>query len=147
MSLVPYVATVVAGVLNAIHSGTNAELNRTLGRPLWASVLVILISGTLLLAAAVASREALPGLGRMAATPWWAWLGTAIAAVPIITTVLFAGQLGAAAYNGIVVTATIICSLLLDRYGLVGFDIHRLSPLRIVGGMLMVVGVTLISIF
>ena len=60
---------------------------------------------------------------------------------------LFAGQLGAAAYNGIVVTATIICSLLLDRYGLVGFDIHRLSPLRIVGGMLMVAGVTLISIF
>ncbi len=147
MSVLPYAATIVAGVLNAIHSGTNAELNRVLARPLWASVLVIVISGTVLLAAALVSREVFPPWSSMAATPWWAWLGTAIAAVPILTTVLFAGSLGAAPYNGIVVTATIVCSVLLDNFGVVGFEVHRLGVMRALGALMMIGGVTLIAVF
>ena len=147
MNVVPYAATIIAGVLNAIHSGTNAELNRSLERPLWASVVVVVVSGLVLVTGALASRETLPDLSRVAATPWWAWLGTAIAAVPIVTTVLFAGQLGAGPYNGLVVTATVVCSVLLDKWGIVGFVPHPLGAMRVLGAALMVCGIALISLF
>ena len=147
MNVLPYAATITAGVLNAIHSGTNAELNRCLARPLWASVLVIVVSGLVLRACALLARETFPAAARLAATPWWAWLGTAIAAVPVLTTVMFAGSLGAAPYNGLVVTATIVCSVLLDHFGVIGFETHRIGLMRALGAAMMVGGVTLISIF
>ena len=147
MTLIPYAVTALVGLLNAIHSGTNAELNRSLGQPLWASMLVILVSGAVIAVAIAIVRERVPALGSFTATPWWAWLGTAIAAGPVVATVLFAGPLGAATYNGIVVSATLISALVLDNFGWVGFAVHRASPLRLLGGALMVGGITLISVF
>ena len=101
----------------------------------------------MLFTGAFASRDTFPAWSRMVATPWWAWIGTAIAAVPIITTVMFAGSLGAAPYIGIVVTATIVCSVLLDHFGIIGFDVHRAGALRLLGAALMIGGVTLIALF
>lgn len=147
MSLLPYVVTTLAGVLNAVHSGTNAQLNRSLERPFWAAMAVIVISGAVMLAITLCTRETMPEWDKVSATPWWAWFGTAIAAVPVITTVLFAGSLGAAAFNGIVVTATLVCSLALDHWGWIGFEQHRASPLRLLGGALMIGGVTLMACF
>ena len=48
MNLIPYVLVLLTGVMNAIHSGTNAKLNATLERPWWAGVFVCLISGAVL---------------------------------------------------------------------------------------------------
>ena len=92
-------------------------------------------------------QESFPRLDSLAKTPWWAWLGTVIAAVPVITTLLFAGKLGGAAFNGLVVTATMVASVLLDQFGLLGFDVHVASAGRIVGALLMIGGVTLICLF
>jgi uncharacterized membrane protein YdcZ (DUF606 family) len=44
-TLIAYVSVVLAGILNSIHSGTNAELARSLHQPWWCAVLVCVISG------------------------------------------------------------------------------------------------------
>ena len=38
-----------------------------------------------------------------------------------------------------------ITSLLLDHYGLIGFPIHSLSPVRLIGAALVIAGVVLIQ--
>ncbi len=70
-----------------------------------------------------------------------------IAVVPIVATVLFAGRLGAASYNGIVVTATLVSAILLDHLGIIGFERHPATLWRIVGGALMIGGLALVCIF
>lgn len=147
MNVLPYAVVVTAGILNAVHSGTNAQLTTSLGKPWWAAVIVVVISGAFILAGVGVSRESMPSLASLAGTPWWAWVGTACGAVPIITTLLYAGRLGGAAFNGLVVTATIITSILLDNFGLLGFSVHQANLWRVLGGMLMVAGITLVCMF
>ena len=106
-----------------------------------------MVSGLVILIGAGISREALPSGASLVATPWWAWLGTAIAAVPIIATLLFAGRLGGAAFNGLVVTGTIVFSIFLDHFGLLGFSVHPVNLPRVGGAVLMLVGLGLICMF
>ena len=134
-------------MLNAIHSGTNAELNKTLENPWWAGVFVCAISGAVLLLGVGYNRESFPSMSGFSATPWWAWLGTAIAAIPVISTLFFAGRLGGAAFSGLVVTGTIVFSIILDYYGLLGFSVHPMSLPRIAGGALMLAGLSLVCLF
>ena len=147
MNLIPYVLVLLTGVMNAIHSGTNAKLNATLERPWWAGVFVCLISGAVLLGGVAWNRESLPPGSDFAATPWWAWLGTAIAALPVISTLFFTGRLGGGAFNGLVVTGTIVFSIVLDHYGLLGFAVHHVSWPRIAGAALMLGGLALVCVY
>ena len=147
MSLITYALVLMTGVMNAIHSGTNAKLNQSLEHPWWAGVFVCAISGAVLLVGAGVTRESFPAASGFSATPWWAWLGTAIAAIPVISTLFFAGRLGGAAFNGLVVTGTIVFSIVLDNYGLLGFSVHPVSLPRIAGGALMLAGLALVCLF
>ncbi|WP_419730210.1 DMT family transporter [Lichenicola sp.] len=147
MNVLPYVVVAIAGALNAVHSGTNAQLTTSLGKPWWAAIIVVVVSGAFILLGVGVSRESVPSLSSLAATPWWAWVGTACGAVPIITTLLYAGRLGGAAFNGLVVTVTIITSIVLDHFGLLGFSVHHANIWRIIGGLLMVGGITLVCSF
>ncbi len=147
MSVLLYVVPAFAGVLNAIHSGTNAKLTETLGRPWWASVIVCVISGLVLCLGVLVTRERMPSGASIVGTPWWAWAGTAIAGVPVITTLLYAGRLGGAAFNGLVITMTMLSSIVLDHYGLLGFSVHHANIWRILGGLIMLGGLSLICLF
>ena len=147
MQALAYVAVFLTGVLNAIHSGTNATLQHTLERPFWSAVLVCTVSGAIMLAGAAVTREALPSGGSIAATPWWAWAGTAAAAIPVISSLLFARGLGGAAFNGIVVTSTMLASIALDHFGLLGFATHPVNLWRLVGGAFMLGGLALVCLF
>lgn len=145
--MIPYILSFLTGILNAIHSGTNAQLTHSLGRPWWAGVIVCVISGVVLLIGIGVTRESFPSVSSLGATPWWAWAGTAIAAVPIIATLLFAGRLGGAAFNGLVVTGTILFSIVLDHFGLLGFSVHPANLQRVAGAVLMLGGLILICVF
>jgi len=46
-----------------------------------------------------------------------------------------------------VVTGTIVFSIFLDNYGLLGFSVHPVSLLRIAGGALMLAGLALVCVF
>ena len=58
-----------------------------------------------------------------------------------------ADSIGASAYLGIIVVTGTLTSLVIDHFGLIGFDVHRLNLARIIGGTLMAAGVLLIAIF
>ncbi|WP_350223139.1 DMT family transporter [Escherichia coli] len=55
--------------------------------------------------------------------------------------------MGAAPFLGMLVTAGVITSILLDHFGWVGFERHPATLWRIAGGLLMIGGVALVTIF
>lgn len=79
--------------------------------------------------------------------PWWAWLGGAMGAAYVLAMIILAERLGAALFTGITVTAAIVTSVALDHYGWLGFAQHSAGPWRILGGVMMIGGVALISLF
>jgi transporter family-2 protein len=87
----------------------------------------------------------LPTTKDIAAMPWWAPLGGVIGAFAVVAGLLFVGEVGAGAFAGLTITANILMSLAVDRFGLFGMATRELSIGRIVGAVLMVAGIGLIS--
>ena len=85
MTLLLILAALAAGAANPFQSGLNAQLNKQLGHPMWASVFVYASGLTGLLLIQMFVRQPLPAGGRMVNVPWWAWLG---GLVSIISTVI-----------------------------------------------------------
>lgn len=136
----------VAGVLNTLQTGANTQLNKALAAPAWA---LTVIGGATLLTGMVAvlitgARWAENGPGQ---APWWAWIGGVGGAVYILANLLVADKVGAAVFMGLTVTAAVITSLLMDHFGLLGFDVKPAGLGRIAGGALMIAGLGLIAKF
>jgi len=89
----------------------------------------------------------LPTSEGLAAMPWWAPLGGLIGSVAVIVGLMFVQKVGGGTLAGLTITANILMSLIIDKYGMFGMTQHPLSLGRIAGGALMVVGIYLISKF
>lgn len=99
------------------------------------------------LAYSVATRTSWPSLDRVTQAPWWAWLGGLTGAFYGVAAILLANRLGAATLMALVVAGQLLCSVLLDHFGWIGFEVHPAGWGRIIGCMLMVVGFALIARF
>ena len=136
----------LAGVLSSIQSGANGELGRVLGNPFSVVLVSLSISLAFTLVAILFTRTGNAwGFGQLSRAPWWAWVGGICGAVFVLSQPLAAPRLGAAPYIGITVTASLIASVTLDHFGLLGFSQHPASLERIIGAALMIAGVSLIA--
>ena len=79
--------------------------------------------------------------------PVWAWLGGLCGGVYVLSVIFIADKVGAAVFTGLAVTAAIVTSVLLDHFGLVGFQVHEAGLWRILGAVLMVGGLGLVCAF
>lgn len=104
----------------------------------------------LLLALAIYSavtRTPMPKGQQWSAVPWWGWIGGTLGAVYVLGMVLTAGRVGSGIFVGLSVTASILASLAIDHFGLLGFQRHPAGAGRLLGGALMVAGMLLIGRF
>ncbi|HEX5962443.1 MAG TPA: DMT family transporter [Gemmatimonadales bacterium] len=134
-----------AGVLLPVQAGLNAQLRSALGSPVAAAFVSFLVGTASLAMVALLLRTALP-LGRTwAVTSPWQWSGGLIGAVYVLAAIVLAPKLGAATLIAAVVAGQMITSLVLDQYGLVGFPVHPLTLVRVLGAGLVIAGVILIQ--
>ena len=146
MALFVILLALAAGALTPLQ-GTNAELFKFWQAPLWTTIWVYAsaLAGTLLIQAF--ARQVLPTAQAVHATPWWAYMGGVLSIVTTLIALMYAQKLGSGMFTGLSLTASVIVSILFDQMGWIGFKQHTASPLRIVGGVLMVGGVWLVSKF
>jgi transporter family-2 protein len=146
-----YLSIVAAGLLIAMQAGSNATLQKSLHHPVVSS-LVSFGSGAAVLLLALAiytavTRTPMPRGQQWSAVPWWGWIGGTLGAVYVLAMVLTAEKVGSGMFVGLSVTASILASLAIDHFGLLGFQRHTAGPGRILGGTLMVLGMFLIGKF
>lgn len=135
------------GALITVQVGANTRLKEAFGEAIPAVIVSSLLGVALLVVVTVSSRTPWPSTARIADAPWWAWLGGLLGAVYAVATVLLARRLGAGALVAALVTGQLVCSVLLDHLGALGFAEHALSPGRVAGCLLMITGFVLISRF
>lgn len=143
-----YGLTILAGIANAIQPGQNATLSKSLGLPVTAGLITLLVSTSALLLSGLAfGKLEIPTGQQLAAVPWWAWLGGCFSVLLIMAQLYASPAIGAASFLGIVVTVGVTASIVLDNYGWVGFPVHPASLWRILGAVLMIAGVALVALF
>ncbi|MFJ7437002.1 DMT family transporter [Methylorubrum thiocyanatum] len=143
-----YALTIAAGLANAIQPGQNATLSKSLGLPVTAALLTLLVSTAGLLAGGLAlGKLEIPTGQQLGQVPWWAWLGGFLSILLILAQLYASPAIGAATFLGIIVTVGVLASLVFDHFGWIGFQVHPASFWRVAGAVLMVVGVGLVAIF
>ncbi|WP_315855413.1 DMT family transporter [Vibrio hangzhouensis] len=144
-SFVLVILSVIVGMTLASQAGINAQLRSGLSSPLQAAFISFVI-GTLLLGTLVLI-EGKPWFtsGSIRSIPWWAWLGGFLGAFNIAMSIYLAPMLGALALAISIVCGQVIASLFFDQYGLLGYPKIELSPQRLGGAILIVIGVILVA--
>ncbi|MDG6080253.1 EamA-like transporter family protein [Erythrobacter litoralis] len=144
---IPFI--ILAGILNSVQTGANTTVERTIGS---VGISLAIIGFVTFLTGAVAAiggqalaDERMPRIADLASLPWWAWLGGAMGAFYVASMLLFASQVGAAVFMALSVTAAVITSLVMDHFGLLGFEVKPANIGRIVGATAMIGGVALIA--
>lgn len=140
-----FLLVALGGAGLAVQTAWNARLRLSTGSPVLTtliSVVVTLISLVLLWVSGVTNRGSIPAFN---ALPEWAWFGGVFAAYYLVASLIAIPKLGAATVFSLVIAGQMVAALVLDSTG--AFDVTQipLSPFRILGTTLLLLGVFLIQ--
>ncbi len=137
------VALGVAGL--TIQMAWNARLRASTGSPVLTtliSICVSFLSLALLWAGGATNRGSIPAFNSL---PKWAWFGGVFAAYYLVASLIAIPKLGAAAVFSLVIGGQMVAALILDSTGAFGVAQISLSASRILGTVLLLIGVILIQ--
>ena len=148
VNILSYIFAFLAGSASPVQAGASSELNKGLASPIW-SALFVYASGLLgVLLVQLILRQAWPGQ-RFGSNslPWWVWTGGILSIASTLSGLTLAQKMGSGMFTGLSLTASLLTSIVLDQFGLMGFRQHPLSSLRVTGAGLMIAGIWLIAKF
>lgn len=141
-----------AGAVLPIQGAINALLHQDLQAPLVVGMISFFVATcamalVLICSAAPVKRPETTEGWSLPTVPWWSWLGGFAGAYYVLIVFMAMPVIGTAATVGLTIIGQQSISLLVDRYGLLRLPQRPISPLRIGGVLLLVIGVTLIRSF
>lgn len=136
-----------AGCCIALQASANGRLRHNIESPLFSSYFSI--CGTILTAtiAMLLTRPPAPTMALIRETPWWNWIGGPLGVMIVLAGATLTRELGAARFIALVVGGQLLCSLFLDHFALMGLEQRVITPGRVLGAILVVVGVVCIKEF
>jgi bacterial/archaeal transporter family-2 protein len=134
--------TAVAGGLIAAQAPINAELGRATGSMV--AALVSFLVGTVALATVVVLSGKAGGLTATFDVSWYYLLGGFLGALYVLNALVAVSAIGAGGVAAATVFGQLTASVVIDRLGLFGLDEVALSPERILGVVLLLVGTVLV---
>lgn len=143
-----YVLAFLIGIGLSVQIGLNTQLRTALGNPIAASLVSFLV-GTLALViyALVFQRElfsdCIPN-NIKGGIVWYKWVGGLFGALYIAGMILITPQIGVANIVALSFAGQILFALVLDHFGLLGFSMHALNQMRVLGACLLIAGTVLI---
>jgi bacterial/archaeal transporter family-2 protein len=136
------VLTAAAGGLIAAQAPINAGLGKTTGN--LAAALVSFLVGTAALAAILVLSGKAGGLGSTFEVPWYYLLGGFLGAIYVFNALVAVSAIGAGGVAAATIFGQLTASVAIDRLGLFGLDQVALTPDRILGVALLLVGTVLV---
>lgn len=136
------IAMAVVGGLIATQAPINAGLSKETGR--FAAALVSFGIGTLALAAIVGLSGKAGGISGVADVEWYYLLGGLLGAAYVVTSLIVVSTIGAGGVAAATITGQLTASVLIDRAGIFGLTETAITPERILGVVLLLVGTFLI---
>jgi len=123
----------------------NSRLRTATGSPVLTtiiSVFVTLLSLVLVWASGATNRGVIPEFNSL---PRWAWFGGVFAGYYLVASLIAIPKIGAAVVFSLVIAGQLIAALVLDSTGAFGLARISLSTSRVLGAVLLLIGVILIQ--
>jgi transporter family-2 protein len=142
MPVIAFLVVLLAGVGLAVQPPTNAMLARMSGSVLLAALISFFVGTVMLAGAWLATDRTSPTT--LHGAPAWAWLGGLYGAVFVAAMAYAAPRLGLATTLTVAIASQLATALVLDHFGLLGLKAIPVSPGRIVGVAIVLVGIVLV---
>jgi bacterial/archaeal transporter family-2 protein len=133
----------IAGVLVGMQAPVNSRLGRELGSVPAAAFSFVVGTVALVLIASL-FYGGLESFGNVTKAPWWALVGGLLGAVYVTVAILTVRTLGVSGLTAIVISGQLAAAVVIDRFGLLGIAKQPIGAGRIIGLVLLVVGVVLV---
>ena len=134
----------LVGALLAMQPLLNARVAGAAGHAVYGALFSVLVSSLSLLTVVLVLRLPLPDLRGIASQPPWALTGGIIGALVVLSALIATPRLGAATTVMLFLAGQLLCSLLLDHYGVLGVPEHPINLARVLGVVCLIAGVILI---
>ena len=134
----------LVGALLAMQPLLNARVAGAAGHAVYGALFSVLVSSLSLLTVVLVLRLPLPDLRGIASQPPWALTGGIIGALVVLSALIATPRLGAATTVMLFIAGQLLCSLLLDHYGVLGVPEHPINLARVLGVICLIAGVILI---
>ena len=140
--LLPF--SVLIGFSLAAQAGVNSQLRLALSNPIQAAFISFLIGTVVLGVIAFLQGDSWFKPNSLATIPWWAWLGGILGAFVVAMSIFLAPKLGALVLAVSIVSGQVIASLALDQNGWLGYPKIDITPNRLMGALLLIIGLFLV---
>ncbi len=141
------ILALIAGACAPTQAGINSQLGSITGDPSIAAMISFMVGAIGLTTYVVVTGVPWPSIRIFGEVPWWMWTGGLLGAFLVFVSIVLAPKLGATATLGLIVAGQMIVSVVLDHFGLIGYEEHPTNIWRILGVILLLVGVVLIKKF
>jgi transporter family-2 protein len=132
-----------AGCLVGMQAPINSRLGRSVGS-VEAATFSFLVGTAALVLILLVARGGVGGLVHVDRAPWWALVGGLLGAVYVSVALVAVRTLGASGLTAVVIGGQLAISVAIDRFGLLGVARQSVGVQRILGLVLLAVGVVLV---
>jgi bacterial/archaeal transporter family-2 protein len=140
-------AALVAGMAAPTQFAINSQLRQVVGGPVLAAAISFLIGTVVLVVAALVVSRSVPDLGPITSAPWWMYLGGFLGAFFVVASVVLTPRLGAATTIGLFLAGQVVASIGIDHFGWFGVPVQQATIPRILGALLIIIGVAIVQRF
>lgn len=136
----------ISGAFLPIQAGLNTKLGKAGESPVHASTISFVVGTVTLLLYILFTQQSVSWEGIKSA-PGYVWIGGVLGAFYVTVIILAYPQLGPGLTFGLVVAGQLIISALLEHFNVLVAQQQSISPMRVLGIVLVVVGVVIVRKF
>lgn len=137
----------IAGAVLPVQTAVNNKMALSVGSPVLGALVSFAVGTLSILIYSVVSGETLSSLSGWKDAPWIAWIGGLLGAFFVTATIILLPRIGVAMTISLIIAGQMITALIMDHFGLLGLEVRQISLLRVVGVVLISLGVILIRKF
>ncbi|PHZ85686.1 DMT family transporter [Paremcibacter congregatus] len=131
----------------ALQSGMSGQLGRLLGNPMFATLVVFVVSATIMATVVLTTGVKLPSMMTLRAIPVYLWgAGSLLSAAALTGVYWLMPQMGVPGVMVGVLCGQLLISLLAGHYGWFDMPVVVVTPQKLVGAGLLVLGILLINV-
>lgn len=136
----------IAGLLLPLQIAFNNKLTLFSGNPTTSSLISFSVGTLALIAYSLANPTAFQkSLQQLSQAPFYAWLGGLVGAFYIISSIVASPKIGIATFLAIIIGGQMVMSLVVEHFGWLGIAVKSISWGKVLGLILVVVGIVLIK--
>lgn len=143
MNVIYYLMAFAAGLGITLQTTLNAQLAKGIGGdPVAAALFSFTVGAVCVGVYSLVRGEIIPSLIAISTQPWWSLLGGILGSCALLSYVVLAPRIGLSALLGLAIAGQILSSLMIDHFGLLGATERPVSLIKLVGTIVMLVGLT-----